>query len=205
MQDYHCNLAFSAGSNCSDDSSTPYSLSQVLGYEKLSSPFQVDILYVSSHLEPEYYHQAVGNAKWEHAIQSELDALEANNTWSLTSLPPGKHDVGCKWVFKIKHHVDGTIERYKARLVAKGYTQQEGIDYTYNFASVAKLVTVKLLLALASIHGWTLHQLDVNNAFLHGGLEEEVFMTLPQGYSPKGGKLPLKPVCKLLKSLYGLK
>ncbi|KAL5547348.1 hypothetical protein UlMin_007035 [Ulmus minor] len=139
-------------------------------------------------------------------MADELHALEFNNTWSIVSLPTGHHAVGCKWVYKVKFHADGTVERYKARLVAKGYTQQEGVDFFDTFAPVAKLVTVKLLLALASVHGWSLHQLDVNNAFLHGDLSEEVYMTIPQGYSHKGEKqLPPNAVCKLSKSLYGLK
>ena len=139
-------------------------------------------------------------------MSEELHTLEHNNTWFIVSLPPGLHAIGCKWVCKIKLKADGTIERYKARFVDKGYTQQEGVDYFATFASVAKLVIVKLLLALATIHGWSLHQLDVNNFFFHGNISEEVYMTIPQRYSHKGDKdLPHNAVFKLNKSLYGLK
>ena len=91
--------------------------------------------------------------EWKKTMDVELEALETNGTWSLTTLPPGKHLVGCKWVYHIKYNVDGSIEQYKARLVAKGYTQQEGLDYLDTFSHVAKLVTVKVLLALAAING----------------------------------------------------
>lgn len=87
---------------------------------------------------------------------AELGALEQNDTWSLTTLPQGKHAIRCKWVYKNKYRVDGTIEQYKAHLVAKGCTQQEGIDYLGTFSHVVKLVTVKVLLALATINGWSL-------------------------------------------------
>lgn len=115
----------------------------------------------------------------------EITALAQNRTWSVESLPRGKHVIGCKWVFTIKYNPDGSIDRYKARLVAKGYTQQEGINYIETFSPVVKLASVKLLLGLASIHGWTLTQMDVTNAFLHGDLDEEIFMSLPQGYTPE--------------------
>lgn len=135
-------------------------------------------------------------------MNKEIQALEDNETWEVVELPADKLPIGSKWVFRIKYHADGTIEKYKARLVAKGYTQKEGIDYKETFAPVAKMVTVRALLATAICQHWIIEQLDINNAFLHGDLHEEVYMTIPQGY-PK----PTSPnsVCRLKKSLYGLK
>ena len=134
-------------------------------------------------------------------MQSELDALEANNTWSITSLPPGKKAISCRLMYKIKRNSDGSRERYKARLVAKGYTQLEGIDYHDTFSPTAKMVTVHCLLALAAAQHWSLYQLDVHNAFLHGDVFEEIYMSLPLGFQRQRVNL----VCRLNKSLYGLK
>jgi hypothetical protein len=119
-------------------------------------------------------------------MQSELQALQHYGTWSLTLLPAGKTLIGCRWVYKVKHRSDGSVERLKARLVAKGFTQLEGIDYQDTFSPTAKIVSVRCLLALAAAHEWTLHQLDVHNAFLHGDLLEEIYMSLLPGLLRQG-------------------
>ncbi|RVW75421.1 Retrovirus-related Pol polyprotein from transposon RE1 [Vitis vinifera] len=134
-------------------------------------------------------------------MSTELQALERNNTWEMVPLSPGHKPIGCRWVYKIKYHSDGTIERYKARLVAKGYTQVAGIDYQETFSPTAKLTTLRCLLTVAASKNWYIHQLDVHNAFLHGNLQEEVYMTPPPGLRRQGENL----VCRLRKSIYGLK
>ncbi|KAL0361434.1 UNVERIFIED_CONTAM: Retrovirus-related Pol polyprotein from transposon RE1 [Sesamum radiatum] len=150
--------------------------------------------------EPKSYVQAQGREEWERAMAEELQALEQNETWTLTSLPKGKNAIGSRWIYKLKLNPDGSVNRYKARLVAKGYSQIEGVDYTESFSPVAKNVTVRIFLSIAAAYSWPLHQLDVNNAFLHGFLDEEVHMSPPDGYS-----VALGQVYKLQKSLYGLK
>ncbi|KAL0355789.1 UNVERIFIED_CONTAM: Retrovirus-related Pol polyprotein from transposon RE2 [Sesamum radiatum] len=123
--------------------------------------------------EPRSYAQARGKVEWKRAMADEIQAFENNNTWSVTPLPEGKQVVGSKWVYKLKLGLDGSVSRYKARLVAKGYTQVEGVDYIESFSPVAKSVTVWLFLGIASAYYWPVHQLDINNAFLHGRLDEE--------------------------------
>ncbi|KAH0738218.1 hypothetical protein KY290_036923 [Solanum tuberosum] len=151
--------------------------------------------------EPSCYVEASLDPEWVLAMDQELQTLKDNGTWSLVDLPPGKTAIGCKWVFIIKYKACGAVERYKARLVAKGYNQNEDLDYVETFSPVVKMVTVRVVLALAAAHNWSLHQLDVYNAFLQGDLQEEVYMHVPQGFSSQGEK----QVCRLHKSLYGLK
>jgi hypothetical protein len=109
--------------------------------------------------------------------------------------------VGCKWVFKKKLRPDGTIDKYKARLVAKGYTQKEGKDFFDTYSHVARLTIIHVLLSLAASHGLLVHQMNVKTTFLKEELEEEIYMTQPDGFIVKGQD----KVCKLIKYLYGLK
>jgi len=146
--------------------------------------------------------EALGDRNWVAAMDSEHQALLRNKTWHLVPPPKGKNVIGCKWVYKIKRRADGTIDKYKARLVAKGFKQRYGIDYEDTFSPVVKAATIRLILSIAVSRGWSLRQLDVQNAFLHGILEEEVYMHQPPGYADKAHP---NYVCKLDKALYGLK
>ncbi|RVW49230.1 Retrovirus-related Pol polyprotein from transposon TNT 1-94 [Vitis vinifera] len=150
--------------------------------------------------EPQTYREASTDPLWQIAMKEELDALTKNHTWDLVTLPPGQSVVGCKWIYKIKTRSDGSVERYKARLVGKGFTQEYGIDYEETFAPVARISSVRALLAVAAARKWDLFQMDVKNAFLNGDLSEEVYMQPPPGLSIESNK-----VCHLRRALYGLK
>jgi histone deacetylase 1/2 len=152
--------------------------------------------------EPKDLSSAVADPNWKGAMNEEFEALMKNGTWHLVPPRHGKNIIDCRWIYKVKHKSDGSIDRYKARLVAKGFKQRYGIDYEDTFSPVVKIATVRLVLAIAVSKGWSLRQLDVKNAFLHGVLEEEVYMRQPPGYEDKS-----KPdyICKLDKALYRLK
>ena len=125
----------------------------------------------------------------------------SNQTWELIELPKNKKALHNKWVYRVKEERDGN-KRYKARLVVKGFQQKEGVDYTEIFSPVVKLTTIRLVLGLVAAEDLHLEQLDVKTTFLHGDLEEDIYMNQPQGFL-ESGKEGL--VCKLKKSLYGLK
>jgi hypothetical protein len=139
---------------------------------------------------------------WKEAVRSEMDSILSNGTWELVDRPYGCKPTGCEWVFKKKLRPDGTIDKYKVSLVAKGYTQKEGEDFFDTYSLVARLTTIHVLLSLATSHGLLVHQIDVKTTFLNGELEEEICMTQPDGFVVKGQE---DKVCKLMKSLYGLK
>ena len=178
-----------------------YPISNYVTYDRLSPSLRAFVTNLSGVQIPKNIQEALEDSKWRQAVIEEMSALEQMGTWELVQKPEGKVPVGCKWVFTVKYRSDGSIERYKARLVAKGFTQTYGIDYQETFAPVAKLNTIRVLLSLAANLDWPLQQLDVKNAFLNGDLAEEVYMELPPGFDKEGRGL----VCKLKKSLYGLK
>nr|GEZ02508.1 ribonuclease H-like domain-containing protein [Tanacetum cinerariifolium] len=126
--------------------------------------------------------------KWVEAINFEIEVVNRNNTWVITELPYGRKAIGCKRVFKVKYKSTDEVERFKARLVAKGYNQKERIDYEETFSPVVKIVTVRCILAHSVQNNWHVYQLDINNAFLYGGLVGDVYMSLPIGYFNKSDK-----------------
>ncbi|MCO5582897.1 hypothetical protein L7F22_036799 [Adiantum nelumboides] len=134
---------------------------------------------VAQDVEPACFEETAENDKWQEAMNEEMDALYGNETWELVPLPKGKKPIGCRWVYKVKHNSDGSVSRYKARLVAKGYAQTHGIDYEETFAPVAKMVTFRAIIAMVVAKGWILCQMNVKNAFLHGDLQEKVYMEQP--------------------------
>ncbi|RVX06561.1 Retrovirus-related Pol polyprotein from transposon RE1 [Vitis vinifera] len=150
---------------------------------------------------PTCYSHAAKHDCWRQAMQEEIAALEANHTWDIEPCPPTIVPLGCKWVYSVKVRSDGSLDRYKARLVALGNNQEYGVNYEETFAPVAKMTTVRTILALAASSDWPLHQMDVKNAFLHGDLKECIYMKPPPGLFPS----PTSHVCKLRRSLYGLK
>ena len=164
-----------------------------------------DYLMLTDVGEPSCYKEtmlASDHAKWECAMQSELDNIYKNGTWDLLPLPKNRKALPCKWVYKYKYTSDKTSPQYKARLVAKGFKQEHGVEFDEIFSPVVKITTLRKLLALAANQDLELVQMDVKTAFLHGELNEEIYMEQPEGYEVSGKE---HLVCKLKKSLYGLK
>jgi hypothetical protein len=151
---------------------------------------------------PSSLDDALNDPNWKEAMDAEFDALMKNNMWRLVPPQKGMNIIDSKWVYKIKRRADGSLDRYKSHLVAKGFKQQYGVDYEETFSPVVTAATIRVILSLAVSNGWMIRQLDVHNAFLHGFLEEDVYMHQPPGYEDK--KLS-HHVCKLDKALYGLK
>ncbi|WOH04397.1 hypothetical protein DCAR_0623806 [Daucus carota subsp. sativus] len=192
--------------------SCAYPMQQYLSYDNFAPSYQHYLCATAVNPVPYTFKQAATDANWMQAMKTELHALESNNTWELVPKPEDQHIVDCKWLFKIKYQPSGAIERYKARLVAKGFTQTHGLDYFETFAPVAKMTTVRALLAIAASQNWKISQLDITNAFLHGDLNETVYMRLPPGFSVLSSQLTSTKitdwsniVCKLRKSIYGLR
>jgi hypothetical protein len=151
---------------------------------------------------PRSYRTALADPNWRQAMEEEFFALLDNHTWDLVPRPQSTNVVSGKWIFKHKFHADGSLERYKARWVLRGFSPHPSIDFDETFSPVVKPATVRTVLSLALSRNWPIHQLDVNNTFLHGTLSETVYCSQPSGFTDA-----VHPdfVCRLNRSLYGLK
>jgi hypothetical protein len=159
----------------------------------------------SSMADPINHQQAmksVNASQWSLAELDELKSIEKNQTWTLVKCPVDRHPIGCKWVYKTKYDEAGNFKQYKARIVAKGFAQKSGIDYTETFAPVARFTSIRALLAIGAHYDLEIHHMDVKTAFLNGEIDHEIYMAQPEGHVRPGEE---NLVCKLNKSLYGLK
>jgi hypothetical protein len=169
---------------------------------KIFSDDTVCYAYTAASGEPYTVKEVMSSPSWKAAMIDEYNALLLNKTWTLVPLVSGRNMIDCKWVFKLKYKADGFVDHHKALLVAKGFKQRLGIDYSDTLSPVVKPTTIRLILSLIVSHGWVLHQLDVQNVFLHGILEEEVYINQPPGFVNPNF---LAYHCNLDKALYGLK
>lgn len=174
------------------------------GIHKPKTPFNLNVSSNSPQLQPipKNPTDALSIPEWHDAMTTEYNALIRNGTWELVPRQPNMNIIRSMWLFKHKFRSDGTLERYKARLVCDGRLQQVGIDCGETFSPVVKPATIRTVLSIALSQGWAVHQLDVTNAFLHGHLNETVYMYQPMGFRDRN--FP-DYVCSLKKSLYGLK
>ena len=173
--------------------------------KKMPDFYGIRVNVAGGSADPVSLMEALGNsdkAYWKDAMEKEMKSLSVNKVWDLVSLPKGKKVIGSKWVFKTKRNVDGNVERYKARLVAQGFSQSYGQDYDETFSPVVRFESLRMIIALSVQRSLKLHQMDVTTAFLNGELNDEVYMKQPEGYVVKGKE---NLVCKLKKSIYGLK
>ena len=171
----------------------------VRGTRSLSDVYERNNVAV---FEPAEFEEAEKDDKWIEAMKEELRMIEKNDTWELVDRPQHRKVIGVKWVYRTKLNADGSVNKYKARLVVKGYSQVFGVDFSETFAPVARLDTIRMLLALTAQKGWKTYQLDVKSAFLNGYLQEEIYVEQPEGFQVKGQE---EKVYLLKKALYGLK
>ncbi|GKA88294.1 putative reverse transcriptase domain-containing protein [Tanacetum coccineum] len=178
-----------------------YGLDRYMNYDNLSTENYSFVTNLNKTIKPKTYREASTDERWVEAMNKEMEALNRNNTWDITELPKGRKPVGSKWIYKIKYKSNGEVEKYKARLVTKGFSKKKRLDYEETFSPLVKMVTIRCVLSLVVQKQWSIFQLDVNNTFLYEELDEDVYMSLPDGYFVQGDNR----VCKLKRSLYGLK
>jgi hypothetical protein len=152
--------------------------------------------------EPSIFDEAAKHKVWKDVVIEEYESILKNDVWEVVPRPQGKSIVTSKWIYKIKHATDGSVEKFKAKFVARGFSQKEGIHYDEIFAPVASYTSIRIIISLASVFDWKLHQMDVKTTFLNGEVEQEVYIGQPEGFVIHEKE---SHVCKLKKALYGLK
>jgi hypothetical protein len=152
--------------------------------------------------EPSTFEEASSRHVWRDAMMEEYNSIMKNDVWEVVPRPEGKSAVTSKWLYKLKHAADGSIEKYKAHFVARGFSQVERVDYDETFALVSRYTSIRAVISIAAEMGWKIHQMDVKIAFLNGLIEEEVYIEHPVGFEVHGRE---SHVCILKKALYGLK
>jgi len=143
-------------------------------------------LNLSTYFEPNSLKESASHDEWKESMQKEYDALIKNGTWKMVDPPLGTKPIGCKWFYKKKFKVDGSLDKHKGKVVAKGFTEKEGVDYEDTFPLTTNWATILTLFSLATQNDWKVHQMDVKTDFLNGDLKENVFMSHPKGFVVKG-------------------
>jgi hypothetical protein len=152
--------------------------------------------------KPTCFEEAIVRKPWRDSMVEEYASIIKNNVWEIVPKPLNKSIVSSKWIYKIKHAADGSIDKHKARFVARGFSQKEGVDYEETFTPVAQYTSIRTIISIATQMGWRIHQMDVKTAFLNGNIEEEVYLEQPRGFEVHNRA---SHVCLLKKALYGLK
>jgi hypothetical protein len=155
-----------------------------------------------SDVEPSSFQEEDKLQVWKDSMLEEYRSIIKNNVWDIVPRPKDKSVVSSKWIYKIKHAADGSVEKFKARFVARGFTQKEEIDYEDNFSPVARYTSIRAIISLASVLGWKLHPINVKTTFFNGEIEQEVFVEQPDCFILHN---QVTHVCKLRKALYDLK
>nr|GEW45017.1 ribonuclease H-like domain-containing protein [Tanacetum cinerariifolium] len=172
-----------------DETKVKCDVERVVNYANLNHDNYCFIFALNKSIEPTCYEEAIFDSNWIDAMNAEIEALNENHTLEITDLPPNGKAIGNKWIYKIKYKSSGDIDIYKAILVVKGFNQKEGIDFDETFSLVVKMSTIRCVIALSVTNNWHLFQLDVNNAFLYGDLDENIYMTIPKWFANKDNKI----------------
>jgi len=170
--------------------------------EKVRDPRNILGMLQLIKADPSTFEEAVEHREWKDAMNEEYQCIIKNGILEIVPRPQDKSVVNSKWIYKIKHEVDGSIDKYKERFVARGFSQLEGIEYEETFAPTTRYTTIRSLVSLAASMGWNIHQMHLKTAFLNGTIDEEVYIEQPLGFEVQDRKAY---VCRLKKAFYGLK